>query len=166
MKEPPQARVPGDPITPEARPYPPDAFGAEGVILIFNGPQWKQFGIPDPAPNHRYPQSDIAPPGDTKGLIYYRLDRFGRNQGQDARAKALAALAREGANATLPPAPSSSGNGGSSGGWGGLGWLAGGTGLAIGGQVVLGLVAPEAEAPILVTEGAPLLTRAMLALAA
>ncbi|MEY9863623.1 RHS repeat-associated protein [Catenulispora sp. GAS73] len=92
-----QSVVPGDPVTPETRIYPTDAFGAEGVMLMFNGRDWDTFHIPAPKPNGRYPAADIAPIADTDGLIYYRLVRFGKNQGTGARTDALIDLLAEGA---------------------------------------------------------------------
>jgi RHS repeat-associated protein len=91
----------GDPIMPEARLYPEDVNGAEGVMVIFNGAQWSTFGLPEAKPKGRYTDTDIAPLSDTKGLIYYRLTRFGDRQGQDARSKALFELVGEGAYAQL-----------------------------------------------------------------
>ncbi len=81
--------VAGDPVVPEARPYPRDTDGAEGIMLMFNGADWDHFDIPSPEANHRYPASDIAPASDTKGLIYYRLDKL---SGKKARSRWGAAL--------------------------------------------------------------------------
>ncbi|MFE7960775.1 DUF6531 domain-containing protein [Streptomyces sp. NPDC057413] len=76
--------VAGDPIVPEARPYPRDPNGAEGIMLIFNGAEWNHFGIPAAQPDHRYPEADIASLDETKGLIYYKLDKL---QGRKARSR-------------------------------------------------------------------------------
>jgi RHS repeat-associated protein len=91
----------GGPIMPEARLYPMDADGAEGVMLMFNGQDWNTFGVPDAKPKGRYKLSDIAPLDETNGLIYYRLTRFGDKQGQGARSKALFDFVGEGAYAEL-----------------------------------------------------------------
>nr|WP_239081286.1 DUF6531 domain-containing protein [Streptomyces coelicoflavus] len=90
----------GDPIVPEARPYPKDPKdpnGDEGVMLIFNGAEWNHFGIPDVAPNHRYPDSDIAPLGETDGLIYYKLDKLQREKGRGRWGAALSEFHAQGA---------------------------------------------------------------------
>ncbi|MFD5056213.1 fibronectin type III domain-containing protein [Streptomyces tendae] len=89
--------VAGDPIVPEARPYPKDPNGDEGVMLIFNGAEWNHFGIPDVAPNHRYPDSDIAPLGETDGLIYYKLDKLQRERGRGRWGAALSEFHAQGA---------------------------------------------------------------------
>ncbi|MFG3053820.1 fibronectin type III domain-containing protein [Kitasatospora sp. NPDC048239] len=89
----------GDPIVPEMRPYPRDRRGAEGLMLMFNGANWSTFGAPEPKANGLYPDADIAPVGDTSGLIYYRLLRHSRNQGWSERLAALQALSAQGAQA-------------------------------------------------------------------
>ncbi len=81
--------VAGDPIVPQARPYPRDPNGDEGIMFIFNGAEWDHFDIPDVDPNHRYPESDIASLGDTDGLIFYKLDKL---QGEKGRSRWGAAL--------------------------------------------------------------------------
>jgi len=91
----------GDPVIPQARFYPEDIRGAEGVMLMFNGTDWDWFGAPEATGNHRYPPEDIAPVGDTRGLIFYRLTRFGQKQGKKSRSDAIYELFGRGAHVEL-----------------------------------------------------------------
>ncbi|WP_431990038.1 hypothetical protein [Streptomyces albogriseolus] len=51
--------VAGDPVVPQARPYPRDPNGDEGIMFIFNGAEWDHFDIPDVDPNTATPSRTL-----------------------------------------------------------------------------------------------------------